>query len=110
MISLTADTSLFIAAPQAAVPGNDTTGTGSASAPFATIKRALAYAYANLDLCGYTLTFQLAVAPSGQWIYDGGNAIAGKFRGQTNPVRLDGRPRYIGGDLWPRQRPAIDEE
>ncbi|MFO0906762.1 MAG: hypothetical protein U0835_00070 [Isosphaeraceae bacterium] len=40
--------------------GNDTTGTGASGAPWRTIQKAINAVAANLDLCGFTVTIQVA--------------------------------------------------
>ena len=53
-VKLTSDTTLYVS-----TTGNDTTGTGSISAPFATIQAARNYAYYNLDLQGHAITYNI---------------------------------------------------
>lgn len=64
-VRLTADATLNVA-----TTGNDATGDGTLSAPFATLQRAYNYAQEKLDLSGYTLTIKLAdgIYTSGAWL------------------------------------------
>jgi hypothetical protein len=72
-LRLTTNTTLYVA-----TTGSDTTGTGAAGAPFATVQKAYSYAQNNYDLNGYTLTISVAAGT-----YTAPAVTPGSIVGQT---------------------------
>lgn len=85
---LTTATTLYVS-----TSGNDTTGIGTTSAPFATIQGAYSWAVSNLDLCGFMLTISASAGTYGS-VY-----ISVQLTGQSSAVVITGAgsSTVIGG-------------
>lgn len=72
---LTQNISLYVS-----TTGSDTTGNGSATAPWATVQKASNYIQSTLDLNGFTATVNVAAGS-----YSAGVAVMGAYVGATGP-------------------------
>ena len=71
--------------------GNDTTGNGSFSSPWATIQKAINYIQKNIDLCGYFVTINVAAGTYA------GFCVSGPFVGENSyPIYEDVMVSIVG--------------